>query len=249
MKTLIIEDEIQAVIALQHELKSNCPKIKICGTATNIQEAIALIKKEQPELLFLDIQLKDGTGFELLEKLGNYNFKIIFTTAYSEYALQAIKISALDYLLKPIDSEELIEAVDKANKVTLEETKFQLQHFIQNQHANPLHKKIAIQTSKGISLHEIETIIRLQADGNYTAIYLSNGKKLLVAKILKDFEELLNTLGFIRIHHSHIINLYHLESYLNEDGGYVIMSDKKTVSVSKRKKNELLKVLNTIHRS
>lgn len=244
MRVVIIEDELQAVTALKKELTKHCSELVVCGVASKIKEAELLIKTEKPDLVFLDIQLKDGNGFDLLSKIGDYNFKVIFTTAYSQYALEAIKISALDYLLKPIDSEELISAVEKAKKISFENMQLQLQNFIQNQNANGLKRKIAIPTSKGISLHEMNTILRLQSDGNYTAIYFTNGKKIMVAKILKDFEELLDKLGFIRIHHSHIINLHHLDSYNNKDGGYIILNDKTTLPVSKRKKGSLLKLLN-----
>jgi len=244
IKTIIVEDENQAIIALQEELSANCPDIDICGVASTINDAVNLINQIKPELIFMDIQLKDGTGFDLLEQLGSYEFKIIFTTAYSQYALRAIKISALDYLLKPIDPEELVFAVEKAKVVTLESSKLKLESFVQNKRVNHLQKKLALHTSKGIFLYELKTIVRLKSEGNYTAIFFTNGKKEIVAKILRDFEELLENLGFVRIHNSHIINLNHLESYINKDGGYVILLDKTTLPVSKRKKSTLLALLN-----
>ncbi len=244
IKAIIIEDENQAIIALKQELSANCPGIEISGEASTIASAIDLIHSVKPKLIFLDIQLKDGSGFDLLEQLGTYNFKVIFTTAYSQYALKAIKISALDYLLKPIDTEELITAVKKATSSTIESSKLKLQNFVQNNSVKPLHKKLALHTSKGIFLYKLESIVRLQSEGNYTGIYFSNGKKEIVAKILRDFEELLENLGFVRIHHSHIINLTHLESYINKDGGYVILLNKTTLPVSKRKKSALLSLLN-----
>lgn len=247
MKTLIIEDEKQAVIALKEEIRLNCPDIEVCGTAASVDEAFELVNKEKPGLIFLDIQLKSGNGFDLLSRIDTSSIKVIFTTAYSEYALKAIKFSALDYLLKPIDGEELVRAVEKAKKISLEETQLQLRSFIQNQNLNPLSKKIALHTSKGIYLYELERIIRLQSEGNYTNIYLKDGKKVTVAKTLREFEELLDTSGFCRIHHSHIINLNHLESYINKDGGYVIMGNNATLPVSKRKKGDLLSLLGNIN--
>jgi len=244
MKAIIIEDEQQAVTALKQELKVNCPEIEIIGQASKIKEAAKLILQSQPDIVFLDIQLKDGTGFEVLEIIGNYNFKVIFTTAYSKYAIQAIKISALDYLLKPIDSDQLIQAVQKAKMQDLSNVKSQIESIVQNQDLNPLRKKIALPTSKGISLYEVINIIRIQSEGNYSGIYLTNGKRLVAAKTLKEFEEMLLNNGFLRIHHSHIINLHHLQSYMNKDGGYVILTNKETFPVSKRKKADLLKVLN-----
>ena len=247
MKAIIIEDENQAIVALKSELSIHCPDITIIGTATSIKRALKLIEKESPELVFLDIQLKDGTGFDFLDALTEYNFKIIFTTAYSEYALNAIKVSAIDYLLKPIDSDELIEAVNKAKKNSLRGEHYNKEKEVKNVKVNILTKKIAIQTSKGISLYELDSILRLQSESNYTAIYYSNGKKEIVAKILREFEKSLFDSGFVRIHNSHIINLNHLKSYINKDGGYVILSDKTTIPVSKRKKSTLLGLLNNLH--
>lgn len=248
MRVIIIEDELQAIVALKQEISSNLKEVEVCGDASTLKDAKALIKKVNPDLVFLDIQLKDGNGFDLLKDIGDYTFEVIFTTAYSQYALDAIKISALDYLLKPIDTNELITAVNKVQRNSIQDTQLKLQNFAYNQFINPLNKKIAIPTSKGVCLHELENIIRLQSDGNYTAIYLIDGKKLMVAKILREFEDLLINLGFKRIHHSHIINLNHLESYNNKDGGYVVLNDKTTLPVSKRKKSDLLEVLNNLHK-
>ena len=248
MKAVIIEDESQAITALKQEIEANCPQLTLCGTASNVEDAFALIMNEKPELIFLDIQLKKGNGFDLLSKLDNYGFKVIFTTAYSQYALQAIKISALDYLLKPVDSEELVKAVAKAMHSSQDHTQLQLKNFIQNQNLNPLLKKIALQTSKGIYLYELESLVRLEATGNYTTIYLKDEKKLTVAKTMRDFEEILHSMGFLRIHHSHIINLRHLQSYMSKDGGYVIMDNRTTLPVSKRKRSELLTLLNNLHK-
>lgn len=249
MKAVIIEDELQAIMALKQEIETNCPELILCGTASNVEDAFTLIMKERPELIFLDIQLKKGNGFDLLSKLENYGFKVIFTTAYSQYALQAIKISALDYLLKPVASEDLVKAVAKAKNSSQDHMQLQLKNFIQNQNLNPLLKKIALQTSKGIYLYELEAIIRLEATGNYTTIYLKDEKKLTVAKTMRDFEDMLHTMGFVRIHHSHIINLSHLQSYMSKDGGYVIMENKTTLPVSKRKRSELLTLLNNLHKT
>ena len=248
MKTVIIDDEGHAITALLQEIKLNCPELDICGTASNIEEAKELINREKPELIFLDIQLKKGNGFDLLADLENYGFKVIFTTAYSQYALRAIKISALDYLLKPVDGEELVKAVNKAKKSSRDTTELQLKNFIQNQNRNPLLKKIALQTSKGIFLYELEAIIRLEATGNYTTIYLKDSKKLTVAKTMREFEDLLCAMGFVRIHHSHIINLNHMQSYISRDGGYVIMDTSTTLPVSKRKKADLLAILNNLNK-
>jgi two-component system, LytTR family, response regulator len=246
MKALIIEDEAQAISALKLELKTNCPTIEIIGEAKSIKEAIEKIKLLQPELVFLDIQLSDGLGFEILKLHQNNSFKVIFTTAYSQYAIKAIKFSALDYLLKPIDSEELIAAVDKAFKSSDTNNTIKIENFLHNQNEAPSRKKIALHTSEGVTIFELESILRCTAESNYSCVYFTNGKKILFSKTLKEFEDLLCTSGFERIHHSHIINLNHLVSFVNKDGGYVILSDKSTLPVSQRKKSNLIAALNNL---
>lgn len=246
MKALIIEDEAQAISALKAELKSHCPLIDVIGEAKSIKEGVNQIKSLQPELVFLDIQLSDGLGFEILNLYKDHLFKVIFTTAYSQYAIKAIKFSALDYLLKPIDSEELVDAVNKALKSSKQDESIKIENFIQNQNENSTRKKIALQTSEGISIFELESILKCSAESNYTCIYFTNGKKMLLSKTLKEFEDLLCTSGFERIHHSHIININHLVSFINKDGGYVILSDKSTLPVSQRKKSNLITTLNNL---
>ncbi|AWI25582.1 LytR/AlgR family response regulator transcription factor [Flavobacterium pallidum] len=247
MKTIIIEDETQAISALLSEIYRHCPQLEIAGTAGTVEEGIALIKNASPELVFLDIQLADGLGFSILEASKAHAFKVIFTTAFSQYAIKAIKFSALDYLLKPINGDELKSAVAKAIALKNENSDFRIESFIRNQNLLNPNKKIVLQTSQGIFLHELQSILRCNADGNYTSIYFTNGKKLLIAKPLKEFEDMLCAFGFERIHHSHIINLNHLVSYLNKDGGYVVLTDQTTLPVSSRKKVQLLKILDNFN--
>lgn len=246
MKTLIIEDEAQAISALKSEIAVHCSHLEIIGEARSIKEGIAQIKKLQPELIFLDIQLADGLGFDILAAFDDYDFKIIFTTAYSQYAIKAIRFSALDYLLKPIDSQELTDAVARAGKTSKETGKLKLGNFIHNQAEPSARKKIALQTTEGISIFEIKSIIKCSSESNYTCIYFENGKKMLFSKTLKEFEELLSSSGFERIHHSHLINLNHLTNFVNKDGGYVVLSDKSTLPVSQRKRAQLIESLNNI---
>lgn len=246
MKTLIIEDEPQAISALKSEIAAHCPKLEIVGEAHSINEGIAQIRKLQPELIFLDIQLADGLGFDILSAFDEMDFKVIFTTAYSQYAIKAIKFSALDYLLKPIDSEELIEAVKKAGNTSVSSEKLKLQNFVHNQAEPATRKKIALQTTEGISIFEIKSIIKCSSESNYTCLYFENGKKMLFSKTLKEFEELLSSSGFERIHHSHLINLDHLTNFVNKDGGYVVLSDKSTLPVSQRKRTQLIEALNNL---
>lgn len=245
MKAIIIEDEPKAISALKQELSLNCPEIKVIDIAHDISTALIKIKNNNPDLIFLDIQLSDGLGFDILKQLDNIDFSIIFTTAYSKYALEAIKFSALDYLLKPIDATELKLAVKKATKQSSNSINKKISTLLYNQKTSS--KRIALQTSEGVFLHEISSIIRCNSDGNYTTVYFDNGKKILIVKTLKDFEELLTNYGFERIHHSHLINMIHLTSYINKDGGYVIMSDKTTLPVSQRKRSGFLKTLESFN--
>ena len=194
MKTLIIEDEDQSISALKSEIEMHCPTLEIIGIAKSVKEGIAQIKTLQPELIFLDIQLSDGLGFDILSHFSTPNFKVIFTTAYSQYAIKAIKFSALDYLLKPIDSEELALAVNKAMRSEQDDTSSKIENFIHNQ--VQARKKIVLQTSEGISIFEIDTILKCSAESNYTSVYFTNGKKILFSKTLKDFEDLLSNSGF-----------------------------------------------------
>jgi len=241
MNALIIEDEPQAISALKQELSLHCPEVTILDTAQNVVDGISKVKQHQPDLIFLDIQLSDGLGFDILQEFDRINFKIIFTTAYSQYAIKAIKFSALDYLLKPIDATELKKAVAKSTEQNQSKINKKIELFLHNQNNN--NKRIALQTSDGVFIHEVTTIIRCNSEGNYTHIHFTDGSKLLIAKTMKEFDELLSPYNFERIHHSHLINMNHLNSYINKDGGYVVMSDKKTLPVAQRKKSEFLKKL------
>jgi len=248
-RALIIEDEIQAISALTAELTLHCPDLDILGNARSVQEGIKKIQELQPDIVFLDIQLADGLGFEILEQFNNHTFKVIFTTAFSQYAIKAIKFSALDYLLKPIDAEELKIAVKRVGELSKENELSKLQTLISNfQQNNPRKRKIALQTAEGIIVYELENIIRCTAERNYTEVFLSNGKKAIFSKTLKDFEDLLSNSEFERVHHSHIINLNHLVSFIYKDGGYAKMSDNSEVPVSQRKKSHLINTLNKINK-
>lgn len=244
IKAIIIEDEQQARVALKHEINHYCPDLEIVAEADSVSSGITAIQNNPSNLIFLDIQLTDGVGFDILEAVQPLDAKVIFTTAYSEYALRAIKFSALDYLLKPIDGEELAAAVGKVRQEQSADYQRQINNLLQFHRQKDQHKRIALATSDGIHLYELRNIIRCSSEGNYTNIFFTNKRKLLVAKTLKELEELLSPFDFERIHKSHIINLDHLESYLNKDNGYVVLSDGTSISVSQRKKPQLLAVLN-----
>ena len=199
----------------------------------------------KPELIFLDVMMPDGSGFDVLEKLGALKFEVIFTTATDKFAVKAIKYSALDYLLKPIDPEELKNAVGKVvarnKKVSNEDN---LRSLLENVKQNEnQYAKITLPTGNAYEVVLVKDIIRCEANDNYTNVYLASGKKYLVSGTLKHYEELLPEKDFIRVHHSHLINMNHMLRFLKEDGGYAIMSDGSKVEVSRRKKDEFLKKL------
>lgn len=247
LKAIIVDDEVQARSVLKQETKNNCPDVMIVAEAGNVADAIDAIELYRPDLLFLDIQLTDGMGFDILEHVGNKNMKVIFTTAYSQYALKAIKFSALDYLLKPIDGEELKTAVDKIKLVKDDEYKTNFDNFIANNALAGNKKKIALHTSKGIMLTAIEDIILCQSESNYTRIIFVSGPPLVISKTLKDFDDMLSNNGFERIHASYLINMQHMTQYNNRDGGSVTMVNNMEIPVARRKKASLLKMLDELN--
>lgn len=250
MKALIIEDEQKSREMLATLIKKNFPQITVAGLGKNVAEGVELIKTLQPELLFLDISMPDGTGFDVLEKVQGFKFDIIFTTATDKHALKAIKYSACDYLLKPIDIEELKVAVEKvlAKKTSPTMPSMEnLQFLIQNlKRTDDNYNKITLPTGNAYEIINIKDIIRCEADGSYTNFHLVGGKKLMVSASLKHYEDLLPENDFIRIHHHHLINMNHVVRFLKVDGGYAIMTDGTQLEISRRKKDAFLERLNAV---
>ncbi len=249
MKALIIEDEQKSRELLAAFIKQNLPEITLVGTAKNVAEGIELIKTLKPELVFLDISMPDGTGFDVLERVQGLKFDIIFTTATDKHALKAIKYSACDYLLKPIDIEELKVAVEKSlqKKSSVLPSMENLQFLIQNlKRADDNYSKITLPTGNAYEIVNIKDIIRCEADGSYTLFFLNGGKKLMVSASLKHYEDLLPSHDFIRIHHHHLINMNHVVRFLKVDGGYAIMSDNSQLEISRRKKDAFIERLNAV---
>lgn len=245
MKALIIDDEKRSRESLKQLVVDECPDVEVLDMADSVANGADAIKKHQPNLLFLDIEMQDGTGFDLLEKVANSNFHVIFTTAFENYALKALKLSAVDYILKPINPVELKEAVSKAKELI--EQKDQDKNFellLQNLQSNTGKHKIALPSSEGLTFINVNDIIRCQADGSYTHFFFKDRKKILVSKKIKEYEELLSPYNFVRVHHSHLVNLDEVAKYVRGDGGYVVMSDGETVYVSKRKKEDFMSALN-----
>ncbi len=248
INAIIIDDEPAARASLALEIKLHCPQILVLAEASSVAEGVEVIQHHpKADLLFLDIQLTDGSGFDLLQQINFENLKIIFTTAYSEYALRAIKFAPLDYLLKPIDAQELQEAVEKATKGQQTEMQQQIRQFMLQMSGGINNARISLATADGIHLHYVKNIVRCASDGNYATVHFDDKSKLLVAKTLKDLEALLAPYPFERIHKSHLINLDHLKRYYNRFSGEVEMSDGAILPVAQRKKTQLLELLGRVN--
>ncbi len=249
VKAVLIDDEQHNCETLSLLLKRYCPAVRVIAAYTDPQKAVQEIPELQPDLLFLDVLMPAMTGFDLLEQLGEQlSLKVIFVTAYNEYALKAIKFSALDYLLKPIEIEELQRAVAKAEKAqnvssTVEQLQL-LRENLESMQSGP--KRIALTTLDGLIFVETKEIIRCEAESNYTIVHVKNGNTVAVSKSLIEFERLLGDFHFFRVHNSHLINVNHIAEYHRGDGGYLVMSDKALVDVSRRRKEAFLKRLNRI---
>jgi two-component system LytT family response regulator len=243
---IIIDDEPHCVERLKTLLADYFSKnIRLAGSFDTVDKALQGIREIQPDLLFLDVQIHDKTGFDLLRETGEINFDIIFTTAYEKYAVQAFKFSAIDYLLKPIALDDLKEAIGKAvEKKSKDDTSKKIDVLLQN--VQTASKTICVPVINGLVFVKVSDIIRCQGEVNYTNIFLTDKKKMLVAKTLKEFEELLTDYDFFRVHNSHLINLKHIRSYNKGKGGYVMMNDGSQIEVSTRRKEDFLKRLTKV---
>jgi len=239
---VIIEDEPRNIALLEELIKINCGHlVEIKGHAGTIKNAITLIQNVKPELVYLDIELSDGSAFELLERLDNLNFTMIFITAFNEYAVKAFRLNAVDYLLKPISSTELknatFKAIDKIKNLSNNENILKVISELRNNNAN---KKIGLPVADGIIFITPDTIIRIEAKGNYSIIFLTTGKKITCTKTLKEIENLIDGNIFLRIHHSWVVNTNYIKKYYRGKNGYIEMEDGSTVAVSIRKKEKLI---------
>jgi two-component system, LytTR family, response regulator len=243
IKAIIIDDIEQARITLKKDLEVYTPDVKVIGEADGVVEGAKLLKTVQPDILFLDIQMQDGSGFDLLDIMKDIPFKIIFITASDAHAIKAFRYAAIDYLLKPVDPDELIAAVDKFRNQKLNENeKYKLLNESLKNNRKP-HERLALHTQDKIHIVNINEIIRCESNVNYTEFFFQSGKKLLVTKTLKDFEDLLSDQGFYRVHQSHLINTKYIKEFVKTDGGYLLMKDDSQVPVSTRKRAEVIKML------
>jgi len=245
LKAVIVEDEIRSREFLKKLVDEFCRTVKVTAMAATVQEAIDAINTEQPDLLFLDIELHSGTGFDVLQAVTHKNFHVIFTTAYDHYAVKAIKFSAVDYLLKPIDVEELQAAVQKVSeKMQSNDSQQTLQMLLQNLR-KPADSdfSITLATSEGLEFVPLQQIIRLEASGPYTYFFIKGGRKIMVSKNLKEYEMLLSDHHFFRLHNSHIVNIKEVKRMIKTDGGYAVMSDDSMVAISPKKKDDFMQQL------
>lgn len=235
IRTVIIDDDLKSIEALQLLIRKHCPTFNIVGTACNVEEGAHEINLHQPDIVFLDVEMPDGTGFDLLKMLKIRNFDVVFITAHNKYAINAIKHSALDYLLKPYDHKEFLETVKRIKtKEKVNSSNYDV--LLENlNHSVP--KKLVITSSKGYEYIPVETIVRLESERSYARIFLSNGRVIMVSKCLNEYQNMLSTDSFFRIHNSHLINLNHVLMYIRSDGGYVQMSDKSQIPISRSKKD------------
>jgi len=242
IRSIIVDDELKSRESLKILLTDFCDNVEVLATCQNVAEGIEAINQHKPDVVFLDIQMQRETGFDLLSKVKPVNFEVVFTTAHSEYAIKAFKFSAVDYLLKPIDIEELKRALDKIEKKINGNISDRLEQLIQNLKpvGNTQNLKLALPTSDGLIFVKIDDILYCEASSNYTNIYTSDGKKHVISRTLKEYEDLLADHNFFRIHNSHLINLGSIKKYVRGDGGYVVMNNDVSLDVSKRKKEAFL---------
>lgn len=244
IKAIIVDDEPYSCESLVTLLERYCPNVKVADICYSGKDALSAIQEQQPQIVFLDIEMPKMNGFEMLEKLPEINFEIIFTTSYDQYAIKAIRFSALDYLLKPVDREELQRAVQKVTQRLRNPLPQQMEILLQkiNQPVSTI-QKIALPTMEGLQMVSVDTIISCASDGNYTIFLLKNKQKIMASRTLKDIEEMLEEYSFLRVHHSYMVNLNEINKYIKGEGGYLIMSDESTVDVSRSRKEMLLKKL------
>jgi two-component system LytT family response regulator len=245
MKVLIVDDEVANQENLQGLLKAYAPDVQVCAVAESVDDAVNAIRLHQPELVFLDIQLHGQSGFDLLKQLDAINFEIIFVTAYNQYGIQAVKFAALDYLLKPIDIDELTTAIDKARKAIQQRKKnerlgYLLEYLKDDNQSKP---RIALPMFGETRYVNIADILRCEADNTYTKFVLASGEQVLVSKTLKEYADMLAGYSFLRAHQTHLVNMAYIKSWLREDGGCLLLTDGTKIPVSKLNRGKVKDVL------
>jgi two-component system LytT family response regulator len=239
LKAIIVDDEPDCCETLTILLGSYCPEVEVSAVCYSGATAMEAIARSKPQLVFLDIEMPHMNGFQLLERLPVIDFDLVFTTSYDQYAIKAIRFSAMDYLLKPVDREELKHAVQKVIRRQQPPLPQQLEILLQKLQQPPV-SKIAIPTVEGLQMIAVDAIISCKSDSNYTTLYLKGKQKITASRTLKDVEEMLEGLPFLRVHQSHLVNLDEVNKYVRGEGGYLVMSDGSAVDVARSRKEVLL---------
>ncbi len=243
IRAILIDDEKNSIEMLEWLLANYCPDVSILATCSSAEEGIQMIHKYQPDVVFLDIEMPKMNGFDMLEKIGNITFEIVFTTAYDHFAVRAFKYAALNYLLKPIDPDELKLTVGRLSTKKAAPGKEQMdllfQHLLQK---NNQVERIALSTNDGLLFVQTRNITYCKAESNYTQVALMDGQKILVARTLKEIDETLSGKDFFRIHNSYLVNLNHISKFVRDDGGYIIMPDGCQIGISRNKKEEFFQL-------
>lgn len=243
LRTIIIDDEAPVREMLARMVAKFCPQAKLVGEAYSVASGLNAIRELKPALVILDIKLEDGTGFDLLKQLNTIDFKIIFITAYEKYAVQAFKFAAIDFILKPVNPEELADAVLRAENLSQHQFNTQLQALEENLKTD-IHekKKIVLKTQENIFLFDLQNITHLESDGCYTRVFTTDNDPILISKTLKDYDEMLSGSGFYRIHKSFLINLSHIHKFERQEGGTIVLTGNHKIPVASRKREELLEM-------
>ncbi len=243
LRTLIIDDESPVRATLSRLLNKTCAQAELVGEANSVKTGLIAIREKSPDLVLLDIKMDDGTGFDLLNQIENINFKVIFITAYEEFAIRAFEFSAIDYILKPVNPVKLVNAVKRTAELKQKEFGRQLDALKENiQNSGGLNKKIVLKSMESIFLLNIDDIINCGSDGSYTVFETIGDQKIVISKLLKEYDKLLSGSGFLRIHRSHLINLKHITRFDKQDGGYVVMTNGNKIPVSTNGRVRLLEL-------
>jgi len=244
LRTVIIDDEDHIRDSLTKLLAKHCPQVTIAGTASSVASGKKVIEELHPDLVLLDIQMNDGTGFDLLQSFFPIEFKVIFITAFDQYALQAFRFSAVDYLLKPVNPEHLVAAIDRAALLVRDQFNMQMNALYENlKSVARQDKKIILKTTEQIHLLDLKNIVSLESDSCYTTVHTMEGEHIMVAKTLKEYEEMLSGCGFYRVHKSFLINLAHIKRFDRQDGGYIVLTNDLKIPVASRKREEMMELL------
>ena len=247
LRTIIIDDEVHQQLTIEAMVNSYCPQFKVVAKADSVQSGLQVIRKHKPDLVLLDIQLDDGTGFDILYQLHPIDFKVIFITAFDQYAVKAFRFSALDYLLKPIDPDELCRAAQRASDLIQNDVNLQLANLHKfMKRDDKTQARIIIKTHDNIYLVPVSDILFCQSDDNYTRLHLTDQKQIMVSATLKEYDDILSESGFFRVHKSYLINLKHIIRFERGDGGFLVLLGEIKIPVASRKRDELLEILDRL---